>query len=73
MQPENICLNCQHADFRAAAEYWGWKSASVVCKKGESWRFMPCHSACNNGRFQAASQAQIAKRKAYVEGLLRWD
>lgn len=68
MQPE-ICLNCQHADFRAAAEYWGRKSASVVCKKGEAWRFIPCMSECSNGRFQAALEDVIAKRKAYVERL----
>ena len=65
--PSETCLNCQHADFRAAAEYWGRKSASVVCKKGEPWRFIPCRFECGNGRFQAA--AQIAKRKAYVEQL----
>ena len=72
MQPENICLNCQHADFRAAAEYWGRKSASVVCKKGEAWRFIPCRSECSNGRFQAASDDVIAKRRDYVEKL-GWD
>lgn len=69
MQPENICLNCRHADFRAAAEYWGWKSASVVCKQGKAWRFIPCHSECSNGRFQAADDDVVAKRKAYVERL----
>ena len=68
MQPET-CLNCQHADFRAAADYWGWKSASVVCKQGEPWRFIPCRFECNNGRFQAAADDVIAKRKAYVEQL----
>ena len=67
------CLNCQHANFRAAAEYWGWKSASVVCKKGEAWRFIPCRFECSNGRFQAASDDVIAKRRDYVEGLLGWD
>nr|WP_314486700.1 hypothetical protein [uncultured Kingella sp.] len=68
MQPET-CLTCQHADFRAAADYWGRKSASVVCKKGEAWRFIPCHSECSNGRFQAADGEVVAKRKAYVERL----
>ena len=67
--PSETCINCQHADFRAAADYSGWKSASVVCKKGEAWRFIPCHSECNNGRFQAAADDVIAKRKAYVEQL----
>ena len=67
--PYEICLNCQHADFRAAAQYWGWKSASVVCKKGEAWRFMPCHSECNNGRFQAAANDVVVKRVQYVERL----
>ena len=64
-----ICLNCQHADFRAAAAYWGRKSASVVCKQGEPWRFLPCRSECSNGRFQAADDGVVAKRKAYVEQL----
>lgn len=67
--PSETCLNCQHADFRAAADYWGWKSASVVCKKGEPWRFIPCHFECSNGRFQAADGEVVAKRKAYVERL----
>ena len=68
MQPET-CINCQHADFRAAAEYWGWKSASVVCKKGEPWRFIPCRFECGNGRFQAADDDVVAKRVKYVERL----
>ena len=71
--PSETCINCQHADFRAAAEYWGWKSASVVCKKGEPWWFIPCMSECSNGRFQAASDDVIAKRRDYVEVLLGWD
>ena len=68
MQPE-ICINCQHADFRAAAEYWGWKSQSVVCKRDDAWRFIPCQFECSNGRFQAADDDVVAKRKAYVEQL----
>ena len=68
MQPE-ICINCQHADFRAAAEYWGWKTASVVCKKGEPWRFIPCRFECSNGRFQAADDDVVAKRVKYVKQL----
>ncbi|WP_369586180.1 hypothetical protein [Kingella oralis] len=71
--PSETCINCQHADFRAAADYWGWKSASVVCKKGEAWRFIPCRRECSNGRFQAASDDVIAKRRDYVEVLLGWD
>lgn len=67
--PSEICLNCQHADFRAAAEYWGWKTASVVCKKGEPWRFIPCQFECGNGRFQAADDDVVAKRVKYVEQL----
>ena len=65
----NTCINCQHADFRAAAEYWGWKSDSVVCKKGEPWRFIPCQFECSNGRFQAADDDVVAKRVKYVKQL----
>ncbi len=65
----NTCLTCRHADFRAAAEYWGWKSTSVVCKKGEPWRFIPCRFECSNGRFQAADDDVVAKRMKYVKQL----
>ena len=65
----NTCLTCRHADFRSAAEYWGWKSASVVCKKREPWRFIPCRFECSNGRFQAAADDVVAKRIKYVKQL----
>lgn len=62
------CLNCAHADFRAAAER-GLKGF-LVCtvSRDRAWSCLNSETECENGRFQAASAEIVQKRVAWLAG-----
>lgn len=61
------CLNCKHADFRAAAER-GLKGF-LVCtvSRDRAWRCLNSETECGNGRFQAASAEVVQKRVEWLQ------
>ena len=61
------CLNCKHADFRAAAER-GLKGF-LVCtvSRDRAWRCLNSETECGNGRFQTASAEVVQKRVEWLQ------
>ena len=60
------CLNCERADFRAAAER-GLKGF-LVCtvSRDRAWSCLNSETECENGRFQAASAERVQKRVEWL-------
>lgn len=65
------CLNCARADFRAAAARG--LPGFVVCtaSRDQAWRVLNPQTACENGRFQTASDEIVQKRVEWLEKLRR--
>ena len=61
------CLNCAHADFRAAAER-GLKGFPVcTVSRDRAWRCLNSETECENGRFQTASAEVVQKRVEWLQ------
>lgn len=61
------CLNCERADFRAAAARG--LAGFIVCtaSRDQAWRVLNPQTECENGRFQTASAEIVQKRVAWFE------
>ncbi|WP_032137137.1 hypothetical protein [Kingella negevensis] len=71
MQPEN-CLHCQHADLKAAADYYGHRSPHAKCKAAQNGleRGQTYHLqlACMTGLFERIDdEKRIGSRERYWE------